>query len=229
MLLISHWQYYDFMFKGSFIFKQFLLLPVLFPNHVLQLEFVNQNFILESEINNNAGAYKATCFKLGFEPICQDSNPGKTVLRTCIVSTSQTLCVVCSMSPMKHTVKFLSLLAELRLLCRLSGHLHPPLTPTGYSSIKYIVLQLALSSGLLSVYEPPFIHLAKWLKPATFRYMLGIEHTVMGKTSLSHRDKRPKEDCRNPYKKAITLRLLTGNLCTQTHMGNTQPLVYHLG
>ena len=51
----------------------------------------------------------------------------------------------------------------------------------------------------------------------------------MGKTSLSHRDKRPKEDCRNPYKKAITLRLLTGNLCTQTHMGNTQPLVYHLG
>ena len=59
--------------------------------------------------------------------------------------------------------------------------------------------------------------------------MLGIEHTVMGKTSLSHRDKRPKEDCRNPYKKAITLRLLTGNLCTQTHMGNTQPLVYHLG
>ena len=38
--------------------------------------------------------------------------------------------------------------------------------------------------------------------------MLGAAHTVMGKTSLCHRDKRHKEDCRNPYKKAITLRLL---------------------
>ena len=29
------WQCYDFIFKGSFIFKWFILLPVLSPNHVL--------------------------------------------------------------------------------------------------------------------------------------------------------------------------------------------------